>query len=473
MMIQTRLRDPALRNFGVYGFATALSAVMTLVLTRVLWRSLTPSDFGVWALIDPMLLPAGSLLLLGTDHAIVKQLRMDKVTLRQVSGTLLVTTLPISALGLLVIGLIADRVFHIAWTTELLLAIASEALVLMLQTALRATGAVYGFAFLLLSRSVLYLVVLLIAQAYLGLERLSLGLTFLARGACAGIAGLAALAVLRPVLRANWARYCDAVRYGFPLLLATFIYSIYDMTDRWFLADFSGVVAVGVYAVHLKLAAILSQAIVLPFGLWFQPERFKRLAVADEGRGFFIRVAVALAVTCGFLAGGVWLARDPLLSLIAPNVSVSPLVLACFLGAIICLALAQALNVGLMLPGHTGKNAVCVGYAAAATALAACLLVPFFAMNGAAISRLIGGLVLLVTTTVWSARIFAVAFPFYTLALYFAGSIVALVLIDELSGPNLVGTAAGLAVWAVVSAMSFGLLWRRFATPATANLRPL
>ena len=92
------------------------------------------------------------------------------------------------------------------------------------------------------------------------------------------------------------------------------------MTDRWLLAEFKGVVAVGVYALHLKIAAILSQAIVIPFGLWFPPERFKRLEDRDGGRQFFIRTAVVLALLCYYFAGGIWLMRNTLLRLIAPGV---------------------------------------------------------------------------------------------------------------------------------------------------------
>ena len=320
------------------------------------------------------------------------------------------------------IGLAAGFVFHLSWTPALLLTMTGEALILMMQTAFRATGAVYGFAGLTLSRNLLYLVVLVVISARFIQGDLSIGIVFLTRGACVIFVSVLAVVALRPVMRPDRPRYLDAVRYGFPLLLTTFIFALTDMADRWFLVNFDGLIEAGVYALHLKIAAILSQAIVIPFGLWFPPERFRRLDQPDGGRSFFIRTALVLSLICGYLAGAVWLARDTVLPLIAPGLVASPLVLGCCLGAVICLALSQALNVGLLLPGHTSKNAICSIYSVIAIVMSCSLLVPVFGANGAAVSRLVGGLVLVGATAAWSNLVFPIAFPFATMILYFAAA---------------------------------------------------
>ena len=464
-----RLRSPELHRFAVYGVSVGLAAVFTLIQTRLLWSALGPKEFGIWALIDPMLLPAASLVLLGIDHSIVKQLRVDRLPLNVVAGSLLASTVPATLIGLLGVGLAARLVFNLDWTTALLLTLAGEALILMLQTAFRSDASVYWFAALLLGRNVLYLAVLVFARQASALP-LSLGVVFLARGACVFAVSLGGLAVLRPVLRIDWPRYADALRYGFPLLLTTFIYALSDMTDRWFLAEFTGVVAVGLYALHLKVAAILSQAIVIPFGMWFQPERFKRMDAPDGGRGFFIRVATALALVCGFLSGAVWLGRDLLLGLLAPGVPASPLVLGCCLGSVTCLALSQALNVGLLLPGQTGKNAICTGFAVLATVIAAAALVPILGAAGAAVSRLLGGLVLLVATAAASARVFPVAFRYPDLLLYFTASAGAAIGIDALlARPGLVALIEAECAWAAVTLVLGALLWNRLRTGELVN----
>jgi O-antigen/teichoic acid export membrane protein len=448
-----------LNNIAIYGFATAIAAMLTLIVTRVLWQTFSPADFGLWALIDPMLLPAASLLLLGIDHAIVKQLHVDKLSLHRITGTLLIGTLPITALGLLMVDLILSDIYHLSWTNALVITLAGEALILMTQTAFRATGAVTGFAVMLLSRNLLYLMaLLLVSRAYS--DQLSIGVTFATRGICVILVGLVAMMALRPVVRVDWTRYRDALYYGFPLLLSTFTYALTDMTDRWFLAEFSGVIVVGIYALHLKVAAILAQAIVVPFSLWFPPERFKHLDDSDGGRGFFVRVAITLAVICAFSCGNVWLARDVVMSLIAPGMAVSPLVLAFCLGAVICLAFSQALNVGLLTPGHTGKNAICSASAIGATVFAAIILVPRFGLYGAALSRLVGGLFFLIVTAAWSERVLAIGFPLYTLILYFALSIIVLPIIDKLSDHTLLGTGCVVATWTLLSAISGFLLWK-------------
>jgi O-antigen/teichoic acid export membrane protein len=460
-----RLRNHALSNIAIYGVSTGLAAVLTLVQTRVLWRALTPADFGVWALVDPLLLPLACLVLFGIDHSIVKQLQADRIPLRVVAGTLLISTLPATALCLLVIGLISQFVFHLDWTSALLLTVAGEALILMMQTAFRATGSVTQFAVLLLSRNVLYLGLLLLVQMANGSEPLSIGLVFLSRGVCVVLISLLAVAALRPTLSVNWAGYRDAVHYGFPLLLTTFIYGITDMTDRWFLAEFNGVVVVGLYSLHLKMAAIMAQAIVVPFGLWFPPERFRRLDDPDHGHRFFKRTAAALSVLCVYLSGGVWLARDIVLPLIAPGVLASPLVLACCLSAVTCLALSHALNVGLLMPGHTGKNAYCTGYAVAATVLASAILVPLFGIDGAAVSRLVGGFVLVSVTAVMSYRAMPIAFPFTRMLVYFAVSAIAAAIIDRASNSlDMLDVVVALVEWTVVTALIGTAIWVKLPT---------
>jgi len=399
-------------------------------------------------------------------------LSMDRLPLRVVAGTLLLTTLPGTALCLLAIGLVSRMAFHLAWTDALVLAVAGEALILVTQTAFRATGAVALFAVALLARNVLYLGFLLLVRAASATAPVSIGLVFLTRGLCVMLVGVASLMVMRPCFRFDWASYRGAVHYGFPLLLTVFLYTLTDMTDRWFLAEFTGVLAVGVYALHLKIAAILSQAIVVPFGLWFAPERFKRLNDPDEGRFFFIGTAVALALICGYLSGAVWLARDVVLPLLAPGVVASPLILACCLGAVTCLALSQALNVGLLLPGHTGKNAICTAGAIAATVLAAGILVPLFGMNGAATSRLLGGLVLVGVTAAWSHRVLPVAFPFAAMVLYFVASAAAAVGIDHATaGHGLSGVVRALAAWTCLTSLFVALSWSKLRA-AERGARP-
>ena len=462
MPIPGRFRGSALRDIAIYGISTGLAAILILAQTRVLWRALTPADFGVWALADPLMLPLASLILFGIDQAIVKQQRADGKPLSVVVGALLTATLPASLLCLLAVGAIAEFAFHLPWTSALLLTVGGEALILTMQTAFRSTGATVPFAALLVGRNLLYLALLAGMRLTTEPVPLSLGWVFTMRGACVVVLGLIAVAALRPRPRVDWAAYRDAIGYGFPLLVTTFIYGISDMTDRWFLADFSGVVAVGVYSLHLKAAAIVAQAIVIPFGLWFPPERFKHIGDPDQGHAFFKKTAIAVALVCAYVSGGVWLARDIVLPLIAPGIVASPLVLACCLGGVTCLALSHAFNVGLLQPGHTAKNAWCMLYAVAATVVAAAVLVPVFGMEGAAASRLAGGAVLVAVTAMYSYRVAPIAFPFSRIAACFAFAIAAARVIDPIEPARDVWHVSAILIeWSVAMGCIAPLLWLR------------
>jgi O-antigen/teichoic acid export membrane protein len=462
MSILGRLRSPALRDMAIYGVSTGLAALLILTQTRVLWRALTPADFGVWALADPLMLPLASLVLFGVDQAIVKQQQADGKPLSVVVGALLTATLPATLLCLLTIGLIAEFAFHLPWTSALLLTVSGEALILTVQTAFRSTGATVPFAALLVGRNLLYLALLAGVRLTTEPATMSLGGVFTMRGACVIVIGLIAVAALRPALRVDWGAYRDAIAYGFPLLLTTLIYCVSDMTDRWFLADFSGVVAVGVYSLHLKTAAIVAQAIVIPFGLWFPPERFKHIRDADQGHAFFKKTAIAVALVCAYASGCVWLARDIVLPLIAPGIVASPLVLACCLGGVTCLALSHAFNVGLLQPGHTDKNAWCTLYGVAATVGAAAVLVPVFGMEGAAVSRLAGGAVLVTVTAMYSYRVAPIAFPFGRIAACFAFAIAAAGVIDPTEPARDVWHVSAILIeWSVAMGCIAPVLWLR------------
>jgi O-antigen/teichoic acid export membrane protein len=460
--ILDRLRSPALRNIAIYGISTGLAAALILVQTRVLWRALTPADFGIWALADPLMLPLACLVLFGIDQAIVKQQQADGKPLPVVVGALLTATVPATLLCLLVIGLVAEFAFHLPWTNALLLTVGGEALILMMQTAFRSTGATVPFAALLVSRNLLYLALLAGVRLVTAPVPLSVGTVFTMRGACVIALSLVAIAALRPKPRVDWTAYRDAVGYGFPLLITTFIYGVSDMTDRWFLAEFSGVIAVGVYSLHLKMAAIMAQAIVIPFGLWFPPERFRHINDPDQGHAFFKRTAAVVALVCAYLSGCVWLARDIVLPLIAPGIVASPLVLGCCLGGVTCLALSHAFNVGLLQPGHTSKNAYCTAYAVAATFFAACVLVPLFGMAGAAVSRLAGGVVLVTVTAVYSYRVTPIAFPFGRIFACFAAAIAVAWIINQIvPARGVLNVCVALIEWSVAMACISPILWIR------------
>ena len=150
--------------------------------------------------------------------------------------------------------------------------------------------------------------------------------------------------------------------------------------------------------------------------------------------------------------------------------------LACCLGAVSCLALSQALNVGLLLPGHTRKNLVGVLLAMVISIVAGLVLVPRFGMEGAAISRLLGALALVGTTALLSERVFTVAFPVREMALVATAAAIAAVTVDHIlgAGHGLFDAALELACWtAGMGGIALLLLNRtllpRNGSPASAS----
>jgi O-antigen/teichoic acid export membrane protein len=451
--------------YVIYAFATAFSALGALLLTRVLWLRLSAEDFGSWVLADAVLLVIVPALLLGTDHSLIKQVRLDKQPVGKVMGVLVSGCLPPLVIGGLIVGAFSAKLDS-EWGLALTCAIVAEALLVLVQAAFRAADRALCFAFLLVARTYGYVLLLVTSPLLLGDPQLTLSDVFLLRaGWVAGLSVLGLMA-LRPELSFDLQVWRRALRYGFPLLLAITIHAAADLADRVALGWYVGSAAVGIYALHLKLASILSQAVVVPFGLWFPPERLRHMEDSDGGRNFFLTVADTLLALCLLLGGTLWLCREPLLTIIAPGSEVSPMLLGLCIVATLCLALGQVFNVGLMLPGQTRHNATCMLAAALAAAGAAVALVPLLETTGAGLARLAGGVVFVVVTAAWSYRAYPVSYPFLRMSLQAALTVMSLVVLEAiLSGADKLVPRLLFWVPAATTLVLFPFLFRRHATP--------
>lgn len=461
-----RLAEILGSRLAAYAAVNAVAAGATFLAVPVLVRLLGLGGFGTWSLLEPIVFFGTTLALLGAEHGTMKDIAYEGQDMPTVLGELLATGGPAILLTGTVVLLVAAG--FVGWGTAALVAGAAmaEGLLMLTTSAARAARRSWAFAVGQIGRSLGFLGLLLVAGAVAGglgvAEALALRLGLVA-------ALLVAMVVLlAPRPRINAARHRAALRYGVFILVASLLTLGLDMVDRYVVGLLFGAEVVGAYMVHVKLASVVGQGIVMPFSLWFAAERLRHVHDPDGGARFFDRVALGLTAACAAAAGSAQLAGPALVGMLAPGVAFDAASLAALLVASSLIGLTYALNIGMLKPGHTHLNVAPVALGLVVALLAAPVLTWVAGPEGAAAGRLLGTLAFLVVLARMSQRIHPVAFSHRAMAsIALATALLVAAVAAALPGDTLAAAAlrvtAFLGLW---SAAGLALLRRGMPDPA-------
>lgn len=394
------------------GYATvnAVAAAATFLTVPILIRLIGVDGFGTWSLLEPIIFFGAALAMLGAEHGVMKDVALHGEDVRDVLGQIMLSSGPTVLLVAAAFGgatwafVSADLAVMVACLA------ACEGLLAMTLTAARAANRTGAFAVGQIGRSLGFLLLLAGALAAGLTPDLSAILTLRLALLLVLVGILAAL--LRPRLALAPARYFSALHYGTFILISSLVTMVLEMADRYLVGAFGGSGAVGQYMVHVKIASIVGQGIVMPFSLWFAPERLRHMNDPDGGDAFFNRVALGLTLVCCVAAGGAFLVSPLLVEIIAPGARFEPVAMAALLAAAGLIGLTYALNIGLLRPGMTHLNIAPVVLGVLAMLAIGPLLVRVLGPSGAAVARFVGTLVFLVLLARLSQRAYPVAFNY-------------------------------------------------------------
>lgn len=373
-----------------YGAVTVAAAAVTLLAVPLLIALLGMEAYGRWTLIEAALFFATAFVLVGIDHGAIKQVAHDGRSVPEVAGALLPVAAAVALLAGGVTFLLARAYFGDTLAALLALSAIAEAFLVLTIAIARAGRLTLLFAIGQIGRSALFLVVLGAALAFGWAVLASLEGALAARLILlAGVAGLLVLAI-RPALRWSPPDWSDASRYGSFILVTSLLALVIENADRFIIEANAGSAMVGAYVAHVKLIALIGQAIVTPFMLWFPAERFVHLRDADGGSRFFSRAATGMFVTMIWASCGLYLVAPFLLALIAPGVEFNAIVFFWLLAGGVFGAMGYAVNIGLLKPGLTHLNLVAAAFGAAAALLAEFMLTPLYGVGGTAAGRALG-----------------------------------------------------------------------------------
>jgi O-antigen/teichoic acid export membrane protein len=407
-----------LRANLAYGIGSAANSLALFLLIPYLVNTLTPAEYGAWALFEVAILLLQMLILTGLDVGLMRDywFLANETERARLAGTVLLT---IGLWGGIVMGGGVIIVMSTGLGSSLpgapgnlvwVLAIAwAEAVFGLLLTLFRIREKAGGFVALSVGRMVLFMA-------------LAIGLIQLGGGVEGALVGrftatlLGIGAALAPSscfisLHSDWAALRRVMRYGLPLLPTNLASYILFASDRYVLEHFATLEMVAIYAFAYKIATTLDVGITRPFALDWAPRRFKIAARANAPRQYAQILVLYLLVVIGFAlfviavtpAIYTWLAPP----LYRAGMGVIPVILLAY----ILYGLSYPLNVGIMLKDRT-QYLPFIGWLAAGLCLGLNLWwIPRYGIWGAAWATVVayslwtGGIALI------SLRLYAISYP--------------------------------------------------------------
>jgi O-antigen/teichoic acid export membrane protein len=347
----------AVGRLAAYAGITAVAALATFLTTPILVRSLGLKGFGSYSLLEPLLISAASVTLLGADHGLLKKIAYDHDDIRTSMGAVLPLMTPILAVAGLAAAFIIPRVTD-AGVASIVFAVLvpAEALLLFLTTGFRASDRIGAYAVAQGGRALLILSLIFSLARVVGPARASVASVVTIRTGVAVTLVLAFLVVVKPALRINWPEYRDGFRYGIFVVITSALSAFQENFDRYVIAGAAGKETVGAYVVCIKVAAIVGQSVILPLMIWFPAERLRHIKDPDGGKRFFGATTVGILSLLLTVSGSVYLCGKQLVVLIGPGTPYNPSVLGLLLIAGVATGMAHPLNIGLFKPGFSHYN---------------------------------------------------------------------------------------------------------------------
>jgi O-antigen/teichoic acid export membrane protein len=397
--------------WGLGGIAIKAASFLMLPLYT---HYLTPSDYGIWELLDLVMSLLGMLLNLGLTAAILRYYAAAETSeeRRRIISTSFVFAL---LTGSIVFGL---GMAAIPAATRALFGPGVSSIYLFLSFALAVMAYVAAVPYTLMRarnqahRLVSYdtvgMVVNLALNVYFVLV-LKLGLMGV-------LLSPVLVGTLKTILIFFWTRHDIGISinrkclrqllvFGGPLVLSNLTMFALNFSDRFFLREFRSLEVVGVYAVGYKFGYMLNFLVIQPFNMMWQGRMFVIHKQTDHQRIFrhmFVLYSLLL-IAAGLGLALVGSAAVPILvdHRYVGAASIIPVVTLAY----IFLGMGYFLQVGMFLASRTVLIGAVSATAAITNLVLNYILIRSFGMTGAAWATLLGFLVLAVGGYVFSQRV--------------------------------------------------------------------
>lgn len=342
-----------------YAVAAAVQAGVALLALPILTRLLGAQEFGAWVLYEPAIAFVAQIGLLGANNGLLKLVGEDGLApataWRRIAGPALTCVAVIAGVAG---GIGAGLSGKVVVGVPLVILILLEAHTLLGLAALRASNHSAMFAAVMISKAAVLLGMLSLA-ATADVPKVDTAASMLWWAILpAGTGAVVAYFGVKPPHRDSHgspgeAKYFEAaVRYGAPLMGAGMVAALIAVGDRFVMALWLPLQAIGAYVVLVKIAGALN-LLAMPLNMWFPAARFHHLKDVDGGQNFFRQVSLIVLMLLSSLAALLWLCGPALVTLINPAQQFPPVVSGLLLIAAVATGLTGVVNVGLLQSGKT------------------------------------------------------------------------------------------------------------------------
>ena len=406
-----------------YAIGSAASSAALFLLVPYLINSLSPDEYGAWALFEIGILFLAMLMVSGMDVGLMREYWFleSEGERRRLSGTIFITMLLwggfITSAGLMVLWFLRRNLLTEAWQFDLALSSLilvfligfMEAIFGLLLSLLRIREEAIRFVVLSVGRMLLFLL-----GSITGVQ-LGYGVNgALAGRLIAGVVGVAlAIGMIKNYLAFVFERdyFYRVIRYGLPLLPTSFASYLLLASDRYILNLFHTLEVVAIYSFMYKVATSLEILVTRPFALDWAPRRFKIATQPNPGQKYaqalliycFIAIGFALLILATVLAVYVWFVP----SIYWSGITHLPIILAAY----VVFGLSYPLNVGIMLKDRTYFLPYISWLSAGVCLLLNFWWIPQYGMAGAAWATLVSYILWTGSITVISLKLYPIDYP--------------------------------------------------------------
>ncbi|EKY08852.1 lipopolysaccharide biosynthesis protein [Capnocytophaga sp. oral taxon 380] len=386
----------------IYGIATVLPRVLTLLLTRLYVNKLDTADFGIYSGLFVYLILGNVLLSYGMETAFFRFMNKGEQK-KKVQSTAL-TSLTVSSLFFLVIAYLL-RHFIASWLNYdvqyivfAIYILVLDALVVIPFAWLRNKGKAKLYAIVKIGNTAVNLALNIYYLNYLPAETLATNggvyYIFLANV----IASLATFIVLLPIyfkihFRFDYRLWKEMMVYAFPVLLAGIAFAVNEGFDRVFLrmllpADTADG-TIGIYSACYKMGVFMN-LFVTAYKLGIEPFFFSS-AQDKNAPKTYARITEYFIVCGGFILLFITVFTDIFKLILIPNKAywealwIVPIILL----ANLCLGIYHSLSVWYKVTDRTSFGAIVSLVGMAITVVFNFALIPWLSYKGAALATLI------------------------------------------------------------------------------------
>ena len=404
-----------------YGLATAIQAAASFATLPILIRLIGHEQYARYSLIEPLIPVLSQVFLLGAHQWIFKRVCQDSQDTSAIFRRLLLASQP-----LILAFCIVEWGAILAMTDSLLLAFLSavwtylECNCLLALTSVRAANMAMYYLIGIFIRSLGVLLVFYTSYFFgvIRIDSAEMAIMVLVISSMISAVTLGSVLIRRSdkvvvdiSLSKSFSELVQGIRYGFPLIIASFSHGVILYADRYVLGVYSTATVLTSYVVMVKYANAMNFAMA-PINLWWPSARFAHLKDSDGGQKFFSNWSLILCTYYALAAAILLLFQSALMPLLSNGAPTDYMTLVFLLFGMLIYGVTVPMNVGLF-EAHSTRYNLLVAIIAAVVHLVACfILIPIAGLRGGGAAILLSFIVLLFGIHVASQRFRPIRFNY-------------------------------------------------------------